>query len=94
MTDEAVTYYALLAGGRTPDNPSGMVRRTHTTPPTDEVFTRDLTWRPTEYLERYRLGHTDTDHVEVTEEQANAIIEGWRARWPVQDALDPEWRDR
>ncbi len=92
MTD--VTYYALLAGGRTRENPSGLVRRTHTSPPVDEVFTRDLTWRPTEYLERYRLGHNDTDHVQITAEEAETLLDGWRARWPVEDQLDPEGRDR
>jgi hypothetical protein len=94
VSETPVTYYALLAGGRTRDNPSGMVRRTHTTPPTDEVFTRDLSWQPTEYLARYRLGHTDTDHEEISEQEANEILDGWRAKWPVQDALDPGWRDR
>lgn len=90
MADERVSYYALLAGGRTRENPSGLVRRTHTSPPVDEVFRRDLTWQPTEYLERYRLGHNDTEHVEIPEDEANAVLARWRAAWPLQDALDPE----
>jgi hypothetical protein len=87
-----VTYYALLAAGRTRDNPAGMVRRTHTTPPTDEVFSRDLTWQPTAYLACCQLGYYDSEHVEITEQEANAILDGWRTRWPREDALNPKRR--
>lgn len=83
-----VTYHALLTGGRTRDDPAGMVRRTHTTPPVHEVFTRDLTWQPTDGLA------PDAEQVEITEEEANAILDHWREWWPIQDALDPEWRNR
>jgi hypothetical protein len=92
MGEVRVTYYALIDADRTPENPGGIVRRTHTDPPIDESFRRDLTWKPTEYLERYRLGHDDTDHVEITEVQANAIIAEWRAKWPIEDVLDPDRR--
>ena len=84
-----VTYYALLAGNRTRENPSGMVRRTHSDPPVDEVFKRDLSWQPTDYLRRYFLGHNDVDHVEISEDEAQAILGRWRARWPIEDSLDP-----
>lgn len=33
-----VTYCALLSGGHTAEDPSGVVWRTHTMPPTDEPF--------------------------------------------------------
>lgn len=92
MNEPRVTYYAKLAAGRTRENPSGIVRRIHTDPPTDEGFTRSMTWMPTEYLKLYHLGHNDTDHVEITEEEANTIIERWKAKWPIENTLDPDRR--
>jgi hypothetical protein len=74
-----VTYYALIDDKHPRERPMGLVRRVHTRPvPTDEALHRDLRWRPTEYLARYALGHNDTDHVEITEEEANATIARWR----------------
>jgi hypothetical protein len=90
MSEPRVTYYALLAGDRTRENPSGIVRRTHTDAPVDESFRRDLTWQPTEYLRRYFLGHNDTDHVEISEDEADAVIARWRAKWAIEDALEPD----
>lgn len=82
-----VQYFALLRDGGTPEEASGLVRRTHTTPvPTDESIGRDLSWHPTEYLRRYYLGHNDQDHVEVTPEFASQLIERWRAKWAAEDA--------
>ena len=80
-----VTYYALLLDGFTADAPSGIVRRTHTVPATDEAFGRDMTWHPTEYLRRYYLGHNDVDHVEIDEESAKSIIARWCAKWAEED---------
>lgn len=80
-----VTYYARLAGEHTPEDPSGIVRRTHSTPPIDEVFGRDMAWHPTEYLRRYYLGHNDVDHVEIDEESAKAILDQWCAEWTKED---------
>lgn len=86
MTEPNITYYAKLAGDRTRDNPSGLVRRIHTTPtPTDEAFGRDLRWHPTEYLSKYRLGHNDVDHEEITLEEAATIVSRWRVKWAEED---------
>jgi len=92
MNDPRVSYYALLAGNRTPENPSGIVRRIHSDPPVDESLRRDLIWRPTEYLKRYSLGHNDIDHVEISETEANVIMQHWRAKWSVEDTLNPDAR--
>ncbi|MGH3725003.1 MAG: hypothetical protein ACRDUS_12890 [Mycobacterium sp.] len=80
-----VTYYARLAGGHTREDPSGIVRRTHTEPPTDEAFGRDMAWHPSEYLRRYYLGHNDVDHVEIDEDSAKSILERWCAEWIEED---------
>lgn len=76
MAEPATTYYALLTLGRTRDDPSGVARRRVTADGTvDEVFTRRLRWEPTQYFARYRLGHNDTDHVEITEQDAEAFVQ-------------------
>jgi hypothetical protein len=57
MSEPEITYYATLAAGGTREDPSGIARRTHTTPmPTDE---------------------------------AQAIIDRWRAKWTQEDAKNP-----
>ena len=95
MTTPDITYYAKLAGNRTRQNPSGIVRRIHTSPgPTDEAFGRDLQWHPTEYLRRYWLGHNDVDHEEITADEAQVIIDRWRAKWANEDAQNGESRGR
>jgi hypothetical protein len=74
-----ITYYARIDEDHPPERPTGLVRRIHTEPvPTDQAFHRDLEWHPTEYLRRYYLGKEYDDHVEITEEQANAVIARWR----------------
>lgn len=76
-----VKYYALLTPGRTRSNPSGVMRRRtaagHTT---DEVFTRSLEWKPTEYFRKYDLGHNEDEHVEITGAEAAAFIRRIRSR--------------
>jgi hypothetical protein len=74
-----VTYYALIDPDHPPERPLGLVRRIHTKPvPKDERLQRDLEWHPSEYLRLYALGHDPHDHVEITEEEANAAIAWWR----------------
>lgn len=91
MAEPQVTYYALLGEGRTPDDPSGIVRRTHTDPPTDEAFTRNMTWRPTEHLRRYYWrGSSDMDHVEIDSEAALRILDRWCEEWTEEDRVKRE----
>jgi hypothetical protein len=81
-----ITYYALVSETNPPERPAGLVRRIHTEPmPTDEVFRRDLQWHPTEYLQRYWLGHRDQEHVEITEAEAERIMARWRERFGTGD---------
>jgi hypothetical protein len=83
MDQPRVTYYALLTdAGR----PAGLVRRIHLAPyPRDESLRRNLTWRPTEYLRRYAMGHNDTEYAEISEQEAEALIEQWRLKWSKED---------
>lgn len=74
---EIVTYYGVLAGGRAPDNPSGLIRRRMVDgqAPIDEVFNRELKWESTDFLFKYEwLGHNDIDYVEINKEQADTFV--------------------
>lgn len=78
----AVTYYAKLRDGGSVDDPMGIVRRTHTDPPVDEAFGRDMCWHSTEFLRRFEaLGTSDVDHVEISRAAAEAILRRWRSEW-------------
>ncbi|WP_344396470.1 pentapeptide repeat-containing protein [Streptomyces vastus] len=73
---EDITYYAKFSEGYSRSNPQGIVRRrmlngvAH-----DEAFTRNLRWKPTEYLRLYELGHNEVDHVEISEAEAVTFID-------------------
>ena len=75
-----ITYYARVDESCTKGDPHGIVRRIHSSPPVDQVFARDMRWRPTEFLHLHRLGHDDYDPVEITATQAAVIIGRWKAR--------------
>jgi hypothetical protein len=76
-----ITYYALIDETHPLENPTGIMRRIHTSPvATDEVFARDLQWRSTEFLRLHWLGHNEEDYVEIIEEQAEAVVFEWRQR--------------
>lgn len=88
LTEPQITYYAILGADRTRENPSGLIRRIHTSPrTTDEAFGRNMHWHPTEYLRKYFLGHNDDDHEEISAEEAQAVIARWRAKWSREDGL-------
>ncbi|MFE0137864.1 pentapeptide repeat-containing protein [Streptomyces sp. NPDC059037] len=70
-----VTFYAHIDDEFPRERPAGIVRRRRAGQSfRDEAFTRNLRWEPTEYLRLYELGHNDSDHVEITEEEANRFV--------------------
>lgn len=82
-----ITYYALIDDDGSVESASGLVRRIHASPRhVDEVIGNDLQWHPTEYLDRYYiLGSTDRDHVEVSAEFAEKLLDGWRRKRQASD---------
>lgn len=48
----------------------------------DEVFTRSLTWKRTDYFRRYDLGHNDHDHVDLTPAEAAEFVRRIRRERP------------
>jgi hypothetical protein len=77
-----ITYYARVTPTHDKTDPAGLVRRIHTEPmPTDQALQRDLQWHPTEALYLHWLGHNDNDYEEITEEEADGIIDRWRRQF-------------
>ncbi|MET8468982.1 pentapeptide repeat-containing protein [Streptomyces sp. NPDC006422] len=76
-----VTYYARVDHEFPRERPAGIVRRRRAGRAlSDESFTRNLRWEPTEYLRRHELGHNEDDHVEITEEEATRFIRRIKAK--------------
>ncbi|MGW1784025.1 hypothetical protein ACWCQQ_33695 [Streptomyces sp. NPDC002143] len=71
-----MTYYALIRDGYPRENPSGVVRRRVSDGvESEEVFTRNLRWEPSDYLLKYSIGHNDVEHIEISEEEVMAFID-------------------
>jgi len=77
-----ITYYAVIGGDRTIDNPYGLVRRLeHDDGPSDEGLRKDFSWASSPAIVEWKHGDLDDELVEVTHAQAAKIIEYFRSRW-------------
>jgi hypothetical protein len=82
MGDEVVKYYAIVGSGRTAQSPSGIARRTTSADgPTDEALRRDLTWQRDSAIIEWEYGDTGADLVEISEAEAEELIERFREKW-------------
>lgn len=82
MTDNIV-YYALLRAGDTPTQPSGLARRTFTPQGRlDETLRADLTWKRDSAIYEWERGEElGANLVQVSEDEALALIERFREKW-------------
>jgi hypothetical protein len=80
MPDE-VTYYAIIDGLSTRERPAGVLRRTYFEAGgrRDEAFSRDLEWERTTLLVSAERGDVENEFIEITEGEANQIVERIRA---------------
>jgi hypothetical protein len=80
---EKVSYYAMLLGDRTIEDPSGLARRRvfDGGGVRDEAFGRDLTWIQNPGLAGWERGDLTTTYVEISEDEAGRIIEQFRRKW-------------
>jgi hypothetical protein len=82
MGDEMVKYYAIVGSGRAAQNPSGIARRTtHADGQIDEALRRDLTWQRDSAIIEWEYGDAGADLVEISETEAQALIERFREKW-------------
>jgi hypothetical protein len=77
------TYYAVVSGGRTAQDPAGLVRRRRFQSGgfEDEALQRDLTWRHTSAIVEWKRDAMDFDLVEISQVEAEELIERFRVRW-------------
>ena len=78
-----VIYYAVVNDLSSRDRPAGLFRRTYTEAGglRDEAFTRDLVWKNSSSLVSAERGDLENDFIEITEKQADQLMEELRARW-------------
>jgi hypothetical protein len=71
-----VTYYAIVDEYSSRDRPGGVLRRIQDDEgQVDQSFTRELLWEFTPLLYSYERGDGDNHLYEITEDEANRIVE-------------------
>ncbi len=79
MADK-VTYYAVVNRRSTRERPAGVFRRIYSdSGRSDEAFTRNLSWESSVSLISAERGDLENDFIEITEDEANQIVERIRA---------------
>jgi hypothetical protein len=71
-----ITYYAIVNEFSSRDEPGGVIRRIiDDEGRDDQAFTRSLQWEHTGTLYSYERGDGDNTLYEITEDEANRIME-------------------
>jgi hypothetical protein len=71
-----ITYFAFVNELSSKDRPGGVVRRTENDEGEyDEAFTRNLAWERTPLLYSFERGNRDAEFYQITEDEANQIVE-------------------
>jgi hypothetical protein len=70
------TYYAIVNEFSSRERPGGVVRRViDDEGRDDQAFTRNLKWEHTGTLYSYERGNGDNQLYEITEDEANQVVE-------------------
>jgi hypothetical protein len=80
---DKVIYYAVVNDLSSREHPAGLFRRTYTEAGglRDEAFTRHLVWKDSSSLFSAERGDLENDFIEITEDEANQLMEELRTRW-------------
>jgi hypothetical protein len=80
---DKILYYAVVDELSSREHPAGLFRRTYTEAGglRDEAFTRNLVWKNSSTLVSAERGDLENDFIEITENEANQLMEQLRARW-------------
>jgi hypothetical protein len=71
-----ITYYAIVNEFSSRERPGGVIRRViDGEGRDDQAFTRNLQWEHTGTLYSYERGNGDNQLYEITEDEANQIVE-------------------
>jgi len=78
---DKVTYYAVVNDLSSRERPAVVFRRTYTEDGgrSDEAFTRNLQWEYSTSLISAQRGDLENEFIEITEDEANQIVERIRA---------------
>ena len=80
-----VQYYAIVTVSRAVRAASGLARRTFAAEgPIDETLRRDMSWQPDSAIVEWEYGDVGADLVEISEAEAERLIEGFRQKWGEQ----------
>jgi hypothetical protein len=82
---EKTIYYAITGVGDSPTEPTGLARRTFTEEGRlDEALRKNLTWERDTAIIEWEYGNMGTDLVEISEADAEPLIQGFRQEWGAQ----------
>jgi hypothetical protein len=82
---DKITFYAIIGGSNTIDNPRGLARRLETDwGLTDEALREDFSWSFTPVIVEWERGDFANELVEISHEQADRTIQYFRERWGPQ----------
>lgn len=71
-----ITYYAIVDDLSSREDPAGVLRRIeHDNGEHDEAFTHSLEWKRSASLYSYERGNRDAEFYEISEDEANRIVE-------------------
>jgi len=71
-----ITYYAIVDDFSSKDEPAGVLRRIEDDEGRDDqAFGRDLKWGHSPLLYSYERGNMDNQLYEISEDEANQIVE-------------------
>jgi hypothetical protein len=79
---DKVTYYAIIDDLSSREWPAGVLRRIYfeSGGRRDEAFSSDLVWERTPMLVSAERGDLENEFVEISEDEANQIVERIRAK--------------
>jgi hypothetical protein len=80
---DKVIHYAVIDELSSRECPAGLFRRTYTEAGglRDEAFTRSLVWKDSSTLFSAERGDLENEFIEITQDEANQLMEQLRARW-------------
>jgi hypothetical protein len=85
MNDEKVDYYAIVGIGRTPTDPSGLVRRRYTVEGrVDEALRKDFTWQRDTAIIEWEYGNLAGELVKISAAEAEELVKRIREKWGTQ----------
>ena len=78
---DKITYYAIVDSLSSREQPAGVLRRVYFEAGgrRDEAFSQDLVWERTSLLVSAERGDLQNEFIEVSEAEANQIVERIRA---------------